>query len=96
MSDEGIDYVLKAVSMVAEHGWKLLPQVCFVLRPIHCYLSIAHLKNIFRASIGFSSMICLLIIYLKLSVLSLELFYHKMNNKIYICLSILDSNTHNS
>jgi len=26
MSDEGVDYVLKSVSMVAEHGWKLLPQ----------------------------------------------------------------------
>ena len=27
MSNDGIDFVLKAVSMVAEHGWKLLPQV---------------------------------------------------------------------
>eukprot|EP00112_Aurelia_sp_Birch-Aquarium-sp1_P009486 Seg208.7 transcript_id=Seg208.7/GoldUCD/mRNA.D3Y31 product=tRNA-cytidine protein_id=Seg208.7/GoldUCD/D3Y31 len=26
MSNGGIDFVLKAVSMVAEHGWKLLPQ----------------------------------------------------------------------
>ena len=39
MSDEGIDYVLKSVSMVAEHGWKLLPQVCFILIPIYFSLS---------------------------------------------------------
>ena len=31
MSDDGVDFVLKAVSMVAEHGWKLLPQVCHMV-----------------------------------------------------------------
>ena len=37
MSDHAVDFVLEAVKMVAEHGWKLLPQVngtkswfCFV------------------------------------------------------------------
>ena len=29
MSDDAIEFVLKAVKMVAEHGWKLLPQVNF-------------------------------------------------------------------
>ena len=27
MSQEAIDFVVKAVSMIAIHGWKLLPQV---------------------------------------------------------------------
>ena len=27
MSDTTVEFVLKAVKMVAEHGWKLLPQV---------------------------------------------------------------------
>ena len=27
MSDEAADFVIKSVAMVAEHGWKLLPQV---------------------------------------------------------------------
>ena len=27
MSDEAADFVMKAVAMVAESGWKLLPQV---------------------------------------------------------------------
>ena len=27
MSEDAVDFVLKAVKMVAEHGWKLLPQV---------------------------------------------------------------------
>ena len=27
MSDDATEFVLKAVKMVAEHGWKLLPQV---------------------------------------------------------------------
>ena len=31
MDDECVDFVLSAVAMVAEHGWKLLPQVIFSL-----------------------------------------------------------------
>ena len=27
MSHDAVEFVLKAVEMVAEHGWKLLPQV---------------------------------------------------------------------
>ena len=27
MSDDSVELVIKAVKMVAEHGWKLLPQV---------------------------------------------------------------------
>ena len=27
MSDDSVEFVIKAVKMVAEHGWKLLPQV---------------------------------------------------------------------
>lgn len=27
MSRDSVDYVIKAVAMVAKHGWKLLPQV---------------------------------------------------------------------
>ena len=27
MSHDAVEFVLKAVDMVAEHGWKLLPQV---------------------------------------------------------------------
>ena len=26
-SDDSVEFVIKAVKMVAEHGWKLLPQV---------------------------------------------------------------------
>ncbi|XP_006814971.1 uncharacterized protein LOC100377968 [Saccoglossus kowalevskii] len=29
MSDECVDFIIKAVAMVAEHGWKLLPQYMF-------------------------------------------------------------------
>ncbi|XP_077984669.1 uncharacterized protein LOC144439269 [Glandiceps talaboti] len=29
MSDDSVDFVIKAVAMVAEHGWKLLPQYMF-------------------------------------------------------------------
>lgn len=29
MSDDAVDFVLEAVKMVAEHGWKLLPQYMF-------------------------------------------------------------------
>ena len=28
MTDEEADFVIKAVAMVAQNGWKLLPQVC--------------------------------------------------------------------
>lgn len=31
MNDEAADFVIDAVAMVAEHGWKLLPQVCRVV-----------------------------------------------------------------
>ena len=27
MSDDSVEFVIKAVKMVAEHGWKILPQV---------------------------------------------------------------------
>ena len=44
MSDDAVDFVLEAVKMVAEHGWKLLPQVneakswfCFVQFEIIAY-----------------------------------------------------------
>ncbi len=30
MSDEAVDYVISAVTMIAKHGWKLLPQVSVV------------------------------------------------------------------
>ena len=28
MSDEAVEYVIKSVSLIARHGWILLPQVC--------------------------------------------------------------------
>ena len=28
MADEAIDYIIQAVTMIAKHGWKLLPLVC--------------------------------------------------------------------
>lgn len=27
MSDDAVDYVINAVTLIAKHGWKLLPQV---------------------------------------------------------------------
>ena len=51
MSHDAVEFVLKAVDMVAEHGWKLLPQVqkkrgivITVLICLSCHpLSVCHL-----------------------------------------------------
>ena len=37
MSDDTITFVIEAVAMVAEHGWKLLPQVMFVAHHVRLY-----------------------------------------------------------
>ena len=42
MSDEAVDYIIKAVAMVARHGWKLLPQVCVFLYQLSILLSLIH------------------------------------------------------
>ena len=31
LSQSAVDYVIKAVTIVAKHGWKLLPQVAAIL-----------------------------------------------------------------
>ena len=34
LSQTAVDYVVKAVAMVAKHGWKLLPQVTVILNSL--------------------------------------------------------------
>ena len=42
ISEEQLDFVLQAVAMVTEHGWKLLPQV---IDRIFNYLSITYIRK---------------------------------------------------
>ena len=62
MSRASMDYVIKAVAMVAKHGWKLLPQV-----------SICSLREIEMGSLASSTQVLLTIELGKRTVLCAQL-----------------------
>ena len=41
MNETAVKYIIEAVKMVAREGWKLLPQVCILIRVCVCVCVIA-------------------------------------------------------
>ena len=46
MNEDAVDYIIKAVAMVAREGWKLLPQVC----RIYNSCDVVFISHVYRAT----------------------------------------------